>query len=64
MSAPAPTEQPSPRPVESLEIEKAVPNNEAAIEKKEVIPSTPAAVVENVPTTKYLSMPMVATCLE
>ena len=64
MSAPVPTEQPSLKPVESFEIEKAVANNETAIEKKEVVPSTPAAVVENVPTTKYLSMSMVATGLE
>ena len=60
MSEPVTTEQPPLTHVESLEIE----NNETAIEKKEVIPSTPAAVVENVPTTKYISMSMVASSLE
>lgn len=43
MSEPVTTEQPPLKPVESLEIEKVVTNNETAIEKKEVIPSTPAA---------------------
>ena len=64
MSEPVTTEQPPLKPVESFEIEKVVTNNETAIEKKEVIPSTPAAVVENVPTTKYISMSMVASGLE
>ena len=64
MSEPVTTEQPPLKHVESLEIEKVVTNNETAIEKKEVIPSTPAAAVENVPTTKYISMSMVASGLE
>lgn len=64
MSEPVTTEQPPLKHVESLEIEKMVTNNETAIEKKEVIPSTPTAVVENVPTTKYISMSMVASGLE
>ena len=59
MSAPIPAAQPPLKPVESLEIEKTVTNNENAVEKKEVVPSTPAVVVDNVPTTHYLSMPMV-----
>ena len=63
MSAPVSAEQPPLNHVESLEIEKTVTNNESAIEKKEVIPSTPAAVVENVPTTHYLSMSLVATVI-
>ena len=64
MSAPVPAEQPPVNHVESLEIEKTVTNNESAIEKKEVVPTAPTAVVENVPTTRYLSMSMVITVLD
>lgn len=63
MIAPVPPEQPPLKHVESLEIEKKVTNNETAIEKKEVVPSTPTAVVKDVPTTHYLSMTMVVTVL-
>ena len=48
---------------ESFEIEKSpTADNEKEVIKTEVIPSTEATIVQDVPTTHYLSLTQVCYC--
>lgn len=53
-------EEPTIHRIESFEIEKKIEaNNEATIDKKEVVPTQPPAVVEDIPTVSYLTLKQV-----
>ncbi|KAK8804266.1 hypothetical protein WA171_000358 [Blastocystis sp. BT1] len=57
-------EEPTIHRIESFEIEKKIEaNNEATIDKKEVVPTQPPAVVEDIPTVSYLTLKQFAVTL-
>ena len=54
------TEEPTIHRIESFEIEKKIEaNNEATVDKKEVVPTQPPVVIEIVPTVSYLTLKQV-----
>ena len=54
------TEEPTIHRIESFEIEKKnEANNEATIDKKEVVPTQPPVVVDDIPVVSYLTLKQV-----
>ena len=54
------TEEPTIHRIESFEIEKKnEANNEATVDKKEVVPTQPPVVVDDIPVVSYLTLKQV-----